>query len=90
MACKTKSTENITISPSTEPNDDRSELWTHSALTTGACVMAFLLIIIGACIFYFRKIYLDRKNQLPTVIIDEETNIYTRAHHRSHESCPHS
>ncbi|GBM10561.1 hypothetical protein AVEN_109344-1 [Araneus ventricosus] len=50
-------------------NDGSEEVWNHSAITTGAGVMAFVLVITAACIFYFRRIYLERKHRGPMGVI---------------------
>ncbi|GFY67029.1 hemicentin-2, partial [Trichonephila inaurata madagascariensis] len=86
-ACKT---ENVKVNASSLSRDGSEEVWNHSALTTGAGVMAFILIITAACIFYFRRIYLERKHRSPMgPMLEEEISIYSRAQYHNNGPQPH-
>ncbi|GIY38244.1 uncharacterized protein CEXT_229691 [Caerostris extrusa] len=47
------------------PGDGSEEVWNHSAITAGAGVMALVLVVTAVCVFYFRRIYLERKHRGP-------------------------
>ncbi|GBL89350.1 hypothetical protein AVEN_225872-1 [Araneus ventricosus] len=44
-------------------SDGSEDVWHHSALTAGAGVAASILIVIAVCIYYFRRIYLEKKHR---------------------------
>ncbi|GIX97935.1 hypothetical protein CDAR_297911 [Caerostris darwini] len=43
--------------------DGGDDIWQHSALTAGAGVAASILIVVAVCIYYFRRVYLEKKHR---------------------------
>ncbi|XP_054715065.1 hemicentin-1-like [Uloborus diversus] len=59
-ACKPEKT---TKNASTSSRDGSEEVWNHSAITAGACIIASIIIVTAVCVFYFRKFYLEKKHR---------------------------
>ncbi|KAG8185339.1 hypothetical protein JTE90_005468 [Oedothorax gibbosus] len=75
-ACKPEKTK---ANASKSSKDGSEDVWHHSALTAGAGVAAFILIVAAACTFYCRRIYLEKKHRPMTQqILNEEVSIYSR------------
>ncbi|KAF8774400.1 Hemicentin-1 like protein [Argiope bruennichi] len=75
-ACKTEKSKSNASSSSRDGSED---VWHHSAITAGAGVAASILIVIAVCIYYFRRIYLEKKHRpMGQQILNEEVSIYSR------------
>ncbi|GFY80167.1 hemicentin-2 [Trichonephila inaurata madagascariensis] len=71
-ACKTEKSK---ANASSSSRDGGENMWHHSAITAGAGVAASILIVAAVCIYYFRRIYLEKKHRPIGVFYDLFLNI---------------
>ncbi|KAG8187936.1 hypothetical protein JTE90_027710 [Oedothorax gibbosus] len=65
--------------------------WHPSLLTSAAGALALVFLVAAACVFYFRRVYLERKHPRGPMgpILEEEIDIYSRAQYHTNGPQPH-